>query len=850
MKKKSASSTSSHSGQSLLVSPQAKGLANCLFLQSVDPVLVVDTGTGILVEANPAAENFLGYPRTELAGMPLSQLDSLDDLSRILAKCRHGTQESPSDPIEIAVLTASGEQQTALVKAAPFEADGKMLAVLIVRDVTEHKKTESLLARRKTFEELAGKLTSDFLRMRPEDLDKGVTAALAAIGEFSNVSRASVFLIQGNTSLSDNTHEWCAPGIESKQDNMQGIDLSRGAPLLWETLSKGESVHLPDISSLPKGSADKLTLESHNMRSLLMEPIFIQDRFVGFLGFTGESPHRYWTEEDREVLRLFCKSMALVLERKLSEKALVQSREEIWEQQAKLALAMDMSKMALWEGDVFGAEFTFNDQFFSLYGTTVEREGGYTIPAAEYVQEFFHPDDMWMMDREIERIIDTDDVDAPQMVEHRIIRRDGEERHMAVRYKQLRDRLGKTIKTIGVNQDITDRKRTEQKLIEAKLAAETANQAKSEFLANMSHEIRTPLNGIIGMLQLIQLKTPDNTSSEYATTALSSCKRLARLLGDILDLSRIEANRMSLAQEPFALQGVMESVETLFRSSVNQAGLTLRTFVDQDIPALLGDEYRLQQVLNNLVGNAVKFTKTGSITIEAYSLASNNPDVCRVYFRVVDTGMGIADDTLDVLFQPFTQAETSDAQKAGGTGLGLSITKKLLDLMGGTISVTSEVGVGTTFRFSLSFEISQEAADVQPEKYALKETMSLGLNVLVVEDDLVSRLAITVVLKDFDCAVTTVENGEDALKALAQDTYDVVVMDRRLPILGGVETTRAIRRGDAGEANKLVPIIALTASAMADEEDSFLEAGADDYMAKPVDFRLLFNALQRFVAES
>ena len=217
-------------------------------------------------------------------------------------------------------------------------------------------------------------------------------------------------------------------------------------------------------------------------------------------------------------------------------------------------------------------EFIFNDQFYSLYATTAEAEGGYTMSAATYAERFIHPDDIWRMAHEITLIKGTEDQKSLHTIEHRIIRRDGEVRHIAVRYMQYMNNQTGSIKTIGANQDITDSKIAEEKLLAAKQAADAANLAKSKFLANMSHEIRTPLNGIMGMLQLMQMQTTDETSREHAAEALSSCSQLSLLLGDILDLSRIEADRLVLEHKPFVLQDIMESVSTLFGPSADQAG--------------------------------------------------------------------------------------------------------------------------------------------------------------------------------------------------------------------------------------------------------------------------------------
>ncbi len=266
------------------------------------------------------------------------------------------------------------------------------------------------------------------------------------------------------------------------------------------------------------------------------------------------------------------------------------------------------------------------------------------------------------------------------------------------------DREGRVIGLHGTVQDITERKQAEIALRRAMEAAEAANKAKSEFLANMSHEIRTPLNGILGMLQLIQTSAADAEQTRYADIAIQSSKRLTCLLSDILDFSSMEAGKMTLHAEPFDIREVLRHVEDLLHPVHLQSGVPLSLCVDPALPALVkGDATRVQQVLMNLVGNALKFTASGSVTLEAYPLPSCRAAESRALFVVSDTGCGIPDEKLETLFKPFVQASTGYSRSYQGAGLGLSIVKRLVELMGGSIAVESEVGVGTTFYVALPF---------------------------------------------------------------------------------------------------------------------------------------------------
>lgn len=540
-----------------------------------------------------------------------------------------------------------------------------------------------------------------------------------------------------------------------------------------------------------------------------------------------------------------------IIDLQRTEEALIQSREEVEESHARLSLGMSMAQMAQWSGRLYEdtISYTFDDQFYSLYSTTAEQEGGYTMSAETYVQTFVHPDDIPLVTAEIEGARHKTTLDPFTQLEHRIIRRDGETRFIAVRYKRILENRGRSIKVIGVNQDITHRKRIEEKLVAAKRAAEDANQAKSHFLANMSHEIRTPLNGIMGMLQLLQMTDLSPKPRQHTDMAIDSCKRLSQLLGDILDLSRIEAGEMTLIHQPFTLQDVMESVGKMFGPAASQAGLKLHIVVEKHLPQLAGDSNKLYQILNNLVGNAIKFTQSGSIAVEASHMPSATPGKCHVYFEVSDTGIGIADTTLNQLFQPFTQVDSSFTRKYEGAGLGLSITKRLLDLMGGVLSVVSEPGRGSSFHFCIPLDVVPPAPSRPQQPLTAAPSLIGGLTVLLAEDDPINQMVFTGLAENHGCTVVIVENGEEVLQALQKERYHVVIMDIQMPVMDGLEATKAIRRGEAGRDNQDIPIIALTAFAMAGDKETFIEAGVNGYLAKPVDIDLIQQVLRHVLTQ-
>jgi PAS domain S-box-containing protein len=396
--------------------------------------------------------------------------------------------------------------------------------------------------------------------------------------------------------------------------------------------------------------------------------------------------------------------------------------------------------------------------------------------------------------------------------------------------------------------DVTDRVNTARALVEAKEMAESASRVKSEFLANMSHEIRTPLNGIMGMLQLLRTGDLTEEQAEYAAYGIEASRRLTRLLTDILDLSRIEAGKLDIREGPLNLRDIMSGLEQMFAVAARSKGLTLDFNVPDDLPErLYGDDTRIQQVLINLIGNAIKYTEQGRVGVEVMVLPRRRPDTVHVLFMISDTGIGIPDDKLGAIFEHFTQVSSGLTRHHQGAGLGLAISKRMVSLLGGTMAVDSTAGLGTRFSLCVPLRPAEDISTARVARIAEPSSTAPSLKILLAEDDRVNSLAVTGLLKRMGHRVRAVDNGEMALTALRGEPFDLVLMDIQMPVMDGVQATRAIREGEVGPDKTAIPIIAMTAYAMKGDRENFLGKGMTDYIAKPLDKADLESAIRRTV---
>ena len=508
----------------------------------------------------------------------------------------------------------------------------------------------------------------------------------------------------------------------------------------------------------------------------------------------------------------------------------------------RLVAATEAGRVGIWEMScVDGAVATdaVTRQLCGLGGVADE-------PATEVWWSLLHPDDL----PNFQRAIDLCTAGQNLAAEFRIICPDGSLRYLETRAGLICDAQGRPRNILGTLWDVTETHALNAQLVEEKQRAEQANLAKSRFLAMMSHEIRTPMSGIIGMNQLLRDSELTPRQRFYADTIHDSSTGLLRIMDSILDLSKLEAGKLTIDVGDFDLAELIEQSVIAFSSAAEAKGLALTAQLTLPKPARFqGDAALLRQVLLNLIANAVKFTESGAITVVATgSMLENAALALRVEVR--DTGIGLTAEARSRLFNPFEQADNSISRRFGGTGLGLSISKHLIELMGGNIGVDANAPRGSIFWFDLVLAPPETLAPAAPSAgdpvAASGQSQGSG-HILVVEDNRINATLVTAFLEAGGYTCDLASDGITAIDAVTAGKYDLVLMDVQMPVLDGLSATRRIRELPEGGT---LPIVAMTANAMTEDRDQCLAAGMDDYISKPIDRMALYAVLQRWIGQA
>jgi PAS domain S-box-containing protein len=510
-----------------------------------------------------------------------------------------------------------------------------------------------------------------------------------------------------------------------------------------------------------------------------------------------------------------------------------QREKDLQEANTRLELVLEGTQLGMWDWNPQTNEVVFNERWATMLGYSF----GEISNSLEEWSSRVHPDDVQQCFRDIELHIQG--ITGFYENVHRMKHKDGSWHYILDRGKVVeRDAEGKAIRFTGTHTDITREKLAELRAIEA-------NKVKTMFLANMSHEIRTPLNGIVGVLDLLSSTRLNDEQKELLSLGTESCTTLSVILNDVLDLSKIDAGKMHIDMTSFNFHRLFDSIASIHSNLAKSKGLDFVADYDESIPEwLVSDRHRIRQILSNLCSNALKFTHKGHIRFGVKLLDrltdESGSSFVSVQFDIEDSGVGITSDKLDLIFHDFTQSDNSISRRYGGTGLGLSICRKLSALLDGEILVSSKENQGSTFSLKMMLRVGSEEAELSN---VLSRDSYRNLKVLVAEDNRINQIMISKILKQFDIVPDIVPNGKEAVHAVLQKQYDIILMDVHMPVMTGIEAAQRI-------SESCVPrspfVVACTADVIDKSKESFSKYGFHDLVSKPFDSKDIAACLSRF----
>ncbi|MGB3975342.1 MAG: ATP-binding protein [bacterium] len=673
-------------------------------------------------------------------------------------------------------------------------------------------------------------LAAKFHKLPVDQIETAIDDMFETVGKEANVDRIFLLNLDEEKNRLRNTHEWCAPDIEPKIGSLQSVSLRIFEDLIT-VLNKGVFLHIPDSDNLPVDPGIQYLFDHHNFRTLIMLPIVLSESCTGFVGFETVRKKQRFSEND---IHIFSAVTRFVTDAFAKQRA----SNDVVHYDPFLNQIVDTIPDPIFVKNQQHRWIVINEAFCKFLGYSRSELLGKSdydfFPKHE--ADVFWEKDKLVFESGVENINEEPITDAS-----------GKEHIISTKKSPFTVKETNETYLTGLIRDITEQKRSEKALRDALAQAQAATVAKSRFLANMSHEIRTPMSGVLGMASLLAETNLDKEQRHYIDLLMQSGERMMRTINDLLDISRIEAGKLEISKKPLNLKKLMTSILTPIAKLAEKKGLIFTFDVSEDIPENLeGDPDRIGQILINLAGNAIKFTKVGHVNVKAELLQKTETSV-HLQFIVSDTGIGISKDQQASLYDSFFQVDGSDTREYGGTGLGLSISKQLVEMMNGELHIESTLGKGTICLFTLELSISS-SAPTDPVTSMLKPQIRKNARILLVEDDQVSAILANALIKKLGLKSDTAVNGQHALKLLTSNNYDLIMMDCQMPIMNGFDATRAIRSGEAGEAVKSIPIIALTAYAMKDDQAKCIDSGMNDHLSKPLDYNSLVAVLNKWLS--
>lgn len=703
--------------------------------------------------------------------------------------------------------------------------------------MTEHSKQHSQASEENLthYQLLLYEAMQEVLQGLQESPAKGIHRAFAKIGKHLGFDRIGLILLSEDGLMAEQVISWNSEKW-LYDDTTEFYSIAQ-FPWFMRQIRDGQPVMISELEQIPPAAfSEREYFETYGIQSFAARPLYKEgkNKPVGFWHLDATSSQ---TRLDNTKLSMLAPLETAIL-------AVLNAQEQLRQTESALEernLLLNHTDIQIW--------YMVNP---TVYGSANEAHAHFFGKAASDMVhcEVYSVFDPVSADAFAQVNLEVFEKKQPLQREFPIKNFQQEERVLMISWNPMLDDSGEVPYIICSAHDITALKQTQQALIKAKEASEVANVAKSQFLANMSHEIRTPIHGIMGFLELLSLTPLDEPQKDFLSGARSSSDVLLHIINDILDISKIEAGKYTLEHLEFSLPAIVKNALSVIKPRSIEKKLRLTTDISSDIPeVVLGDPTRLEQVLNNLLGNAVKFTQQGEITV-SLKLKKKSSNHAFIQFEVKDTGIGIPADSLEQLFNPFTQADGSTTRKYGGTGLGLAISKELVTLMGGEMGVTSTPGEGSVFWFTVNLEIPQKiplltAAPLGKEAaFTLADAYTVYPRLLIVDDHPMNRKILSKLLEKRNIPCDVVTNGKEALTACLEKEYDIVFMDCQMPVMDGYESTAQIRQAEKMKRHTV--IIAMTANAMAGDREKCLAAGMDDYISKPIQPAGIFSMIKKY----
>jgi PAS domain S-box-containing protein len=560
---------------------------------------------------------------------------------------------------------------------------------------------------------------------------------------------------------------------------------------------------------------------------------------VVLTGITHEKAdfHTPLSLERIQSFQVFVQKVSSLAMNRRNNAIIAQQMLHIQQSEERLKLAIEGSNTGFWDWDLITGQVVFSPLWKSMLGYADDEIAN----SSEEWESRLHPEDHARSLERVERHLRGEIPVFDNLA--RMRHKDGHYVWILARGRALRDTQGKVYRFVGTHFDMTQHKALEQRLREAedlqrtaREQAEAASRAKSIFVASMSHEIRTPMNGVLGMLQLLNDTPLSESQAELVNNAEKSATALLDVIGDILDLSKVEAGKIDLENQPFQLAAIFEEVSTLMKVRSEAKDLQLKLSLQSGMPAWVkGDSGRLRQILINLIGNAIKFTDHGGVTIEVEThTVTGSTSQVNLEVAVSDTGIGFSEDFIKHLFLPFSQHDGSTKRRHDGTGLGLAISRSLIELMGGRIMAKSRPGEGSEFRFTLCLPLTDAPPEHAKEAVPAPATLQFDGRVLVVEDNPMGQTVARLMLQKFGFSVDLAANGQEGAAMAKEGEYRFVLMDCQMPVMDGFEATAAIRESESQAGKAPVPIVALTANVQPTDIEKCLQSGMNDFLPKPL----------------